>query len=366
MADRFFKVVEIEAKNFGCVAIKEIPQGNLILQEQPQCVAQWSDPEYTHGGVNSLLIAYSKMNASDQIEFLKLHNRFKVDNHGEKNPELLKRQSQLKEWIHQNNIKIPNNNNNNNHSNNSSSDMVLNIIGIYDTNCFQKGVGIRTARFNHSCCSNAEAIWNEEENVREIRAITRIYPGDEISINYGWKQISMKNLKMRQNFLLANWGFQCSCRLCQYEKLNHPDEEKYENFAKLQQQSKKLLEVAKTAGQVRLAIIKKEVTCYKEMYKLAEQKNCSKAFIVNEILDNGFNAAVQGYLQAQVTFNYNSMAEFETECELFSYHGEEMARIVFGNNPIGKEWKERKNNFENWIKEDMIEKHFQLHTEKRF
>ena len=81
---------------------------------------------------------------------------------------------------------------------------------------------------------------------------------------------------MRQNFLLANWGFQCSCRLCQYEKLNHPDEEKYENFAKLQQQSKKLLEVAKTAGQVRLAIIKKEVTCYKEMYKLAEQKNCSK------------------------------------------------------------------------------------------
>ena len=101
------------------------------------------------------------------------------------------------------------------------------------------------------------------------------------SINYGWKQISMKNLKMRQNFLLANWGFQCSCRLCQYEKLNHPDEEKYENFAKLQQQSKKLLEVAKTAGQVRLAIIKKEVTCYKEMYKLAEQKNCSKVNILN-------------------------------------------------------------------------------------
>ena len=96
----------------------------------------------------------------------------------------------------------------------------------------------------------------------------------------------MKNLKMRQNFLLANWGFQCSCRLCQYEKLNHPDEEKYENFAKLQQQSKKLLEVAKTAGQVRLAIIKKEVTCYKEMYKLAEQKNCSKVDTKFTVLKN--------------------------------------------------------------------------------
>ena len=61
-----------------------------------------------------------------------------------------------------------------------------------------------------------------------------------------------------------------------------------------------------------------------------------QAFIVNEILDNGFNAAVQGYLQAQVTFNYNSMAEFETECELFSYHGEEMARI--GKNYASKKY----------------------------
>ena len=107
-----------------------------------------------------------------------------------------------------------------------------------------------------------------------------------------------------------------------------------------------------------------EKTCEIQFHEIFEL--FFQAYIVNEILDNGFNAAVQGYLQAQVTFNYNSMAEFETECELFSYHGEEMSRIVFGNNPIGKEWKERKNNFENWIKEDMIEKHFQLHTEKRF
>ena len=147
------------------------------------------------------------------------------------------------------------------------------------------------------------------------------------SINYGWKQISMKNLKMRQNFLLANWGFQCSCRLCQYEKLNHPDEDKYENFAKLQQQSKKLLEVAKTAGQVRLAIIKKEVTCYKEMYKLAEQKNCSKVDTKFTVLKNirilknnmcGFNVcfecASSNFLLEKMNFHKIHI------CDLYGLH----------------------------------------------
>ena len=39
------------------------------------------------------------------------------------------------------------------------------------------------------------------------------------------------------------------------------------------------------------------------MLKLAKEKRTSKAFIVNEILDSGFNAAVQGYLNAQVSLN---------------------------------------------------------------
>ena len=77
-----------------------------------------------------------------------------------------------------------------------------------------------------------------------------------------------------------------------------------------------------------------EKTCEIQFHEIFEL--FFQAYIVNEILDNGFNAAVQGYLQAQVTFNYNSMAEFETECELFSYHGEEMARI--GKNYASKKY----------------------------
>ena len=34
--------------------------------------------------------------------------------------------------------------------------VIIHIIGIYVTNCFDNGVGIKMARFNHSCRSNAE------------------------------------------------------------------------------------------------------------------------------------------------------------------------------------------------------------------
>ena len=42
-----------------------------------------------------------------------------------------------------------------------SKDEILKIYGIYRTNCFENGVAINFARFNHSCCSNAEQMVNE-------------------------------------------------------------------------------------------------------------------------------------------------------------------------------------------------------------
>ena len=56
--NRLYRVVKIEGKNLGCVAPKDIPKGTLILQERPQCIANWSDPEYTYLGVCSLISEY--------------------------------------------------------------------------------------------------------------------------------------------------------------------------------------------------------------------------------------------------------------------------------------------------------------------
>ena len=39
----------------------------------------------------------------------------------------------------------------------------IEVIGIYYTNCFANGLGIKAARFNHSCCSNANLYVVDEE-----------------------------------------------------------------------------------------------------------------------------------------------------------------------------------------------------------
>ena len=73
------------------------------------------------------------------------------------------------------------------------------IYGIYKTNCNSRGVAIHISRFNHSCAPNAENVWRSGENdACEIRAVSKIKPGDEITVNYNPVEIVLKNLKIRQ------------------------------------------------------------------------------------------------------------------------------------------------------------------------
>ena len=40
MENQFYKVVEIKGKGFGCVALRDIEKGTLILEEKPQCISK--------------------------------------------------------------------------------------------------------------------------------------------------------------------------------------------------------------------------------------------------------------------------------------------------------------------------------------
>ena len=51
--------------------------------------------------------------------------------------------------------------------------------------------------------------------------------------------------------------------------------------------------------------VKCEPPLFKEMYKLAKDKKASRMFIVNEILDDGFNASAQGRY-----FLFHSLLEY--------------------------------------------------------
>ena len=151
------------------------------------------------------------MNKINQEEFLKLWNKFSnSDSLGEdlKHDFLdWKRSAQLCSTQ----LKI-------------DSNFVLKIFCIYHTNAFCDGsLAIETSKFNHSCSPNADFHRkNSTTNEVEIRATTKVKKGEEISINWydDQSEISMKNVKERQLFLLRNWGFICSCELCQEEKNN--------------------------------------------------------------------------------------------------------------------------------------------------
>ena len=73
------------------------------------------------------------------------------------------------------------------------------VYQIYKTNCFEKGLGIQASRFNHSCSANAEATFDDKNEIREIRAVSNIKAGEEICINYEWIELSMKNFQKRHS-----------------------------------------------------------------------------------------------------------------------------------------------------------------------
>ena len=115
----------------GCVALKDIEIGTLILKEKPQCIA------LTPAGV---IQSFEHMSKSDQDEYMKLYNAH------------------------------------------AGSQGFSDVFGIYKTNAFPDGVGIKASRFNHSCSPNAASIWNEEDGTGEIKAWSTIKAGKVLYI----------------------------------------------------------------------------------------------------------------------------------------------------------------------------------------
>ena len=234
------------------------------------------------------------------------------------------------------------------------ADVMKEVFGIYYSNDFVQGVGIQTSRFNHSCAANAEFQFNARLEKFEIRAISKIKATEEITINYNPLEISMKNFKTRQDFLLDGWDFHCKCNLC-LEELECSDDKKYEKFAQLEQEAK-ILKLDETNSWIyQLEKIRKEVSCYKEMYKLAKEKNVSRGFIFAKILNPAFDAAVQGYLSSFGSIEKRVQnQEFKSDCDMFSKVGEKMSTQLFGQEVphyIGNEWKKRRYDFDAWIRE---------------
>ena len=208
-----YKVVKIEGKGQGCIALVNIKKETLILQEKPQCVVPTYGKNPDSGStvyyVTDVIEAFGRMTKIEKKEYLKLYNNYTdsvpyewtLTYNNVSQSRMENTTEFVKEFILEN-----------------SYQEFCDVIGIYFTNFFDScGLGIQASRFNHSCCSNADAFWNEKNSTREIRAMSKIKKGEEIFINYFGD--SMGDLKSRQMLLSSKYGFTCNCERCQSEIL---------------------------------------------------------------------------------------------------------------------------------------------------
>ena len=213
-----------DGKGLGCVALNDIKKGTLILREKPQCFV--NQTHFSDGGISTiqgLMKSYNKMNKDDQEEYLKLYNKFKDLDFltYEEKKHLEKQKKYLQEVFCMNPVQI---------------NIFQEIYGIYFTNVYEMGLCLKTSRFNHSCVSNSQVFWNEKYETRDIRAVSKIKVGEEITVRYGSPNLEMKKFKIRQEHLSMGWKFNCRCPLCEEEAKNCHDE-KYEKFESLKQEA---------------------------------------------------------------------------------------------------------------------------------
>ena len=343
--ENIYKVVKIEDKGFGCVALQDIKIGTLILIDHAKCVAQQELKteglfyEYFESQIESFL----SMSQNDQEEFLKLHNRFEDSNTFSNDDEAdyflkLKQFSEIYSFYNDPGLLEE-----------FDENLALIVLGIYATNSFPEGVGIKISRFNHSCRPNAEVIWFQEDEV-EVRAVSKIKTGQEITIPYNKKMV-MKNYKTRQEFYSGLGGFKCCCELCQEEAINC-DDEIYEVFQRLENEVEKaMLEKPAQLLEKKYENYEKMISCLKQMYKIAKDKRAPKLFIV-ELLNKGCMAGVQGYLSAKMIHDFGKMEYFREEIQKLARVAEHIAILTLGReSPTAREWKERNKNFEKWFTE---------------
>jgi len=276
----FYKVVEIEGKGMGCIATKKIKPGTIILTQKRDVYAKGLQDMNPTLFFKSLMASFNDLTPTDQEEYMKLNNRFEE--------KMLSVQIKM----------LPNdlfNGMEDGAETQAYTDQVLKVYGIYQTNNFDDGVSIKISRFNHSCCANASNVFDQGSQSNELRAVSKIDIGDEICIHYSPRSLFMKNLQTRQDWLLTQWGFKCTCVICLDETKNNSNDG-YERFAKLREEQEEGPEGE--AEFMSFTITLNKIASLKEMYKLASEKKAARSHLAI-ILEDGLFAAAAGYMYAK-------------------------------------------------------------------
>ena len=215
-----YSVRNVDRKGMGCIANHKIKRGTLIEKEEPVLKMPPGLKEKmlnNYVGFAQIVIdKFNKMEKNCKEGYLKLCNKLNMLDPNLPNIDEI--QKEIPKWnvtllrdfsvLNLGDIDV---------------ETAVEVSQIFDTNAFHNGMFLKMSRFNHSCVSNAEYFWNEKENVREIRSISNIAEGEEITVTYGGTEVLDTNERREK---LSGAYFHCICPACDLSEEDLMEEKK--------------------------------------------------------------------------------------------------------------------------------------------
>ena len=171
------KVVDIQGKGKGVVAMRDLKEGDLLFVEKPAVVIEWEDYE----------------TLSEEQRVRKLENQI---------AELSQQQREDYYSLH---IATPRS-----HYPKPLAIYHSNAIG-FNRERKAGGVFLEGSRFNHSCRHSAQWAWDPQEESMHFTLNRDVKEGEEITVCY---MEPLETSHTRQMELKCHYGFMCRCEVC--------------------------------------------------------------------------------------------------------------------------------------------------------
>ena len=99
-------------------------------------------------------------------------------------------------------------------------------------------------------------------------------------------------------------------------------------FEKLKNDAEKMQQACLNLPRPHHHIIRRRVSCYKEMYKIAKEQKASHMFLIHKVLKQGLLASVDGFWDAE---SQELKEEFRRDCQVFSIASGKIHEILHGS-----------------------------------
>ena len=303
----------LPGKGVGCVAITKIKKGTLVVREKPILLLDRRPGSY----LARVTTAFLAMAPKEQEGYLALANKYSINESrwSDYSNEFKKvRDQEMKSFG----------------TGKLSGETITSVWQILETNSFNNGVCLKISRFNHSCRPNAEFFWNHDTGTRDVRAVRMIKPSEEITLNY--RKLGTLTREERMTYLRDYHHFECLCEACDKSEAEVEQESlNCAQFRKLEE-ARKVAEEGQTENNFSLKLNRDEIESLKKMYSLArEMKIFRLASIVKNIVEEGFNAACQGFYNTRFQSQMLDLrGQLLKDAHMFAEAGLQLSTTVFG------------------------------------